>query len=552
MTTLIVPPLDEEPWPTLGPEVCAFIEERLVYGPGDLKGKPYEIEPEFRAQLYRAYEIYPQGHRLEGRRRFKRVALSLRKGTAKTEKAMIVAACEAHPEGPVRCDGFDAAGVPVTRGVQDPYIPLMAYTVEQTEDLGFNVLRTILEEAGMDDVFDIGLERIVVRNAQGREAGKIVALAGSPNARDGARTTFQHFDETHRMYLPKLVSAVSTMLENAQKRRMADPWSLETTTSPEPGQGSVAENTMEYAEAIYQGKVDDPSLFFFHRQANDLCPMDTVEEVRAAVVEASGPAAEWSGDIDAIVSRWFEPKVDRQYWRRVWLNQRVSGSSRAFDFDRWRAPWVETEDGPPPGLFRAGFVVPPKNMITLGFDGARHFDATALIATDVESGFQWPLGIWERPPHVEDWEIPEDDVLDAMEHAFDTYNVWRCYADPPYWEQTISSWQGRWGDKRVISWYTRRKQPMAYALKAYRNAQISGEVTNNGDETFARHIGNAHKWVQTSFDEDGEPIWLLKKERADSPLKIDAAMAGALAWEARRDCIASGDWPPKKRRAMGF
>lgn len=54
-----------------------------MYGPGSLQGEPYVIDPEFRAFIYRAYELFPKGHPWEGRRRFKRVGLSVRKGLAK-------------------------------------------------------------------------------------------------------------------------------------------------------------------------------------------------------------------------------------------------------------------------------------------------------------------------------------------------------------------------------------------------------------------------------------------------------------------------------------
>src|SRR5512139_2376306 len=101
MTTMIVPSLDKVPWPTLGPQICAFIEENLVFGPGDLRGLPAQLDAEKRALIYRMYEVYPRGHELEGRRRFKRVAISLRKGSAKTELMAWIAACELHPDGPV-------------------------------------------------------------------------------------------------------------------------------------------------------------------------------------------------------------------------------------------------------------------------------------------------------------------------------------------------------------------------------------------------------------------------------------------------------------------
>ena len=132
MTVLMVPAITAEDWPTLGPQVCAFIESYLVFGPGDLRGQPAKLDAEKRALIYRMYELFPQDHPQAGRRRFKRCALSLRKGSAKSELAAWLAAVELHREGPVRCDGFDAYGRPVGAPVTDPYIPLVAYTEEQS------------------------------------------------------------------------------------------------------------------------------------------------------------------------------------------------------------------------------------------------------------------------------------------------------------------------------------------------------------------------------------------------------------------------------------
>ena len=62
-------------------------EPSPAFGPGDLRGQPAKIDPEKRALIYRAYEVFPQDHPKAGRRRFRRVTLSLRKGLAKTELA---------------------------------------------------------------------------------------------------------------------------------------------------------------------------------------------------------------------------------------------------------------------------------------------------------------------------------------------------------------------------------------------------------------------------------------------------------------------------------
>jgi hypothetical protein len=186
VSVLMVPALEAKPWPTLGRQVCDFIESYLVFGPGDLRGEPARLDAEKRALIHRMYEIFPQGHAQEGRRRFKRVAISVRKGSAKTELLAWIAACELHPDGPVRCDGFDAHGEPVGVGVTDPYIPRVAYTEEQSDELAYGALRVILQYSQLAADFDIGIERIMRVGGD----GKAVSLASAPDARDGARTLF--------------------------------------------------------------------------------------------------------------------------------------------------------------------------------------------------------------------------------------------------------------------------------------------------------------------------------------------------------------------------
>jgi phage terminase large subunit-like protein len=469
------------------------------------------------------YEVYPQGHPQVGRRRFKRVAISLRKGSAKTELLAWIAACELHPDGPVRCDGFDANGEPVGVGVIDPYIPMVAYTEEQSEELAYGALRVILQYSQVADDFDIGIERIMRKGGD----GKAVALASAPDARDGARTTFNAFDETHRFTLPRLKQAHRTMLANVPKRKLSDAWSLETTTAPAPGEGSVAEDTMDYARQVASGKIADSRLFFFHRQAGDGHDLSTADGIRAAVIEASGPAAEWS-DIDGICEQWRDPTADRAYLERVWLNRLVRASERAFDAEKWRA------------LAQPETVIADGEKITLGFDGARYHDATALVATHIPSGYQWLLGCWERPANIEQWEVPEAEVEEMVAEAFRRWDVWRMYADPPYWETHVAKWAGEFGEKRVIAWWTSRTKPMAYAIRAFASAIAAGEISHDGSAALMRHIGNACRRVLSMRDDQGMPLWTIYKERPDSPHKIDAAMAGILSWEARRDALTAG------------
>lgn len=526
MAVMQIPPMDTEPWPSLGPAVAKWITDNLVFGPGDLRGEPAKLDDEKYALLHRLYEVYPEGHPNAGRRRFRRAAICLRKGTAKTEFAAWIAAAELHPDAPVRCRGWQG-GKPLGRGVVDPYIPMVAYTEEQVEDLAYHALRVILEHSKVRADFDIGLERIMRRGGD----GKCVALAAAPDARDGARTTFQHFDESHRFTLPRLVAAHRTMLANLPKRRGSDAWSLETTTAHVPGEGSVAELTAAYAAHVAEGRVNDTEasrLLYYRRWAAGDHDLATKPGREAAVREASGPVAAWS-DIDGIVEQWDDPTADTSYLERVWLNREVRSSEQAFDLTAWAAC-----------LDREAVTPPAGSLIVLGFDGSLTRDDTALVATHVPTGYQWLAGHWSRPAHVEDWQVPVTEVNAVMDGLFATYDVWRLYADPYKWRNEIAHWRGKYGEKAVVDFWTSSTLKMVAAIQSYRAAIAGAMVRHNGDPVMAAQLGNAHRKDERRLDDQGRPMWILKKERPDSPKKIDVAMAAILSWEARSLAIAAG------------
>lgn len=524
---LILPTLDDTPWPSLGGPLCDLLEERSVYGPGSLKGDPYKLDADKRFWLWRAYEIYPRGHHLAGRRRFQRVGISVRKGLAKTEGAAQIAWLELHPEAPVRFDGWDANGNPVGRPVRDPFIPMVSYTEEQTEELSYGALKYICEECKDNSYFDTGMDRILRIDFRGRPDGKAVALSGSPNARDGARTTFQHFDETHRMDLPRLVNAHETMLQNIPKRPLDDPWTLETTTAGQPGGNSIAETTHMEALAIERGEIENPTLCYFHREAGPKHKLDTVAHRIEGIREATGQVGEWGpGQFEQIARDYDRPKTDKPYWERVWYNRWTRSSQRAFDVHKF-------------GLLAGPeWIIPKGSLVTLGFDGARFKDATGLVATDVVSGVQAVLGLWERPEFdATDWEVPEDEVNEVVEQAFLDFDVWRFYADPPHWYEPVGKWAGKWPDQ-VVEWFTHRRRPMSLAIRAYQDAINTDAVHHNGDARLVRHVGNAGRHETNLRDEDGEPVIILAKIKEE--LKFDLAMAAVLSWQARLDALAKG------------
>lgn len=548
MSTLVVPDLDDKPWPTLGKQVADFIEERCVYGPGSLKGEPAKLDDEKLAAVYRMYEVYPKGHPFAGRRRFNRAGLSWRKGTAKTEFAAWIAFCELHGEGPVRCDGFDRYGRPVGRPVKDPYIPMLAFSKDQTEELAFAALYVVITEGPDADLFDVSLERIIRLDHRGRADGRVVPVSGSPAARDGARTTFQHLDEPHRMFLPALIGAHTTMLANMPKRPLEDPWTFYTTTAGEPGQGSVAEQVHREAELIADGKVDNPELFYFHREAGQQHDMETLQGRIDAVAEATGPVGEYApGQFHSIARQWDRPGADKAYLERVWTNRWVRSAQQAFDIKRWND--LASPDEIPPGAF-----------VTAGFDGARFRDSTGIVLTDINTGKQQLWSTWERPRNqdgteVEEWEVPEAEVTAAWGQITKRFDLWECYGDPPHWTETFGAWAAKWPEM-FIEWWTNQPRKMAFAVREYREAMDTGACTNVQrkndhdelnpiDKAFATHIAAAGTKAVNIFDDQGQQMFVLAKINQDR--KFDNAMAGCLSWQAYLEAIKTGAKPRKKK-----
>lgn len=542
-----MPEPDGIEYPTLGPQVCQFIEERFVFGPGSLAGQPVVLDEEQQRLIWHAYEYWPAGYELEeqdvGRtRRFQRVAWSVRKGSMKTETLAYICGVELHPEAPIRYAGFSQqalGGMKTGRPVMDPYIPMLAYTKDQVSELGYGALKSILESCPDEGLFDIGMDRIVRLGALGQAAGKVVPIAAAPNAADGARTTMQALDETHRLYLPNHKAAIETMLNNLPKRPLEDPWQMSTTTAGEPGQDSYAED--EYREGVknHEGKMKSVGYFFMHRQASDGCKFDTMKQRIEAIKEATGPGvAKWTNFV-RIASQWDREGADKQYLERVWTNRWTQSAAQAFDKDAF------TELGDPNLKISKGA------FCTLGFDGAVFDDSTALVLTEIETGIQEVVGFWEKPaklPLGEDglpvrWRVPEEEVHEVFAQTMKDYEVWRMYGDPPHWREAMAKWAGEHPDE-VKEFWTKNHQAMYYAIKNYQSAIFSGTLAHNGNKDFCDHIGNAGKRMTTGEDEDGQPKFILAKIEADR--KYDISVAAILSWEARNDAIEEGAEPKAK------
>lgn len=491
---------------TLGFEVAAWIEDNCVIPDGEQAGEPFLLSPDqlrFIAWFYALDEA--------GKFAFRRGLLVRPQKWGKGPLSAAIICAEA--AGPVRFDRWED-GQPVGRSWATPWIQVVAVSEDQTDNIWTALVPMIELGALKADIPDTGKTRINISGAHG-SSGVIEPVTSAHISRLGQRLTFAVHDETG--YWTKHNGGHK--LADTQRRNLAGMGgrSVETTNAWDPSEESVAQVTFE--SNLSDVLVDFPEP-----------PKGSIRNVRARrrVLAHSYAGAPWvdldriDAEIDELLGR------DPGQAERFFLNRVVAGQDKAFNVDAWK------------GLAHEQAVLPGR-LITLGFDGSRRHDATALVGTDIELGYQFVLGLWERPRDADDdWEVPEDEVDSVVSHAFDTWDVWRLYGDPPYWETALDRWAGRYGEERVVRWWTNRLKAMAFALKAWVTDWRDGELSHDGNDDLERHVANSIRFETRMRDEDGRWLWVIRKDGQKSPRKIDAAMAACLSWEARGDALRAG------------
>jgi hypothetical protein len=314
---------------------------------------------------------------------------------------------------------------------------------------------------------------------------------------------------------------------------------LAITNAHAPGEDSVAQHDYETWQKVAQGVSSATDFLYDSLEAPEDTDLSDDESLRAGILVARGNSG-WI-DPDRLIAEIHDPRTSPAIARRFYLNQIVAEEDKPFDGKKWEE------------LVRRGYTVPDGALITLGFDGSIGRDHTALIGTEVTTGHQWVVGYWE-PEEVNGGEqrIPFMEVDETVDAAFARWKVWRFNGDPFYWKDMLAAWAGRYGADIVVSWPTNHYRKMAASLLAYRNAIQTGALTHDGDPHFTAGILNSHKHMQYFEDDQGERMWTIQKERPDSPLKIDAAMAGCLSWEAYTAAIAAGATAEEEMAGVTF
>jgi len=502
-------------FPTLGYQVAALIQEKCVIPDGDHAGEPLILTDEMIKFLLWFYRVDPETEKFYY---YRGGQLTRPQKWGKGPFASAIVCAEVHPDGPVLFDGWDGNGEPVGRPWATPWVQITAVSEDQTD----NVWRSLIPMIEMGDlkadIPDTGKTRI---NLPG--GGFIEPVTASARSRLGQRITFSIQDETHNW----VNRNGGRDLADNQRRNlsgMGGRW-LSTTNAWDINEDSVAQYTAEKEKlGVYNDDVDPGTGSIRNKQQ------------RRKMLRKVYGGSYWvdldriDAEIEALLER------DPAQAERYFLNRKVAGEDKAIPSVDWQA----CED--------KKHVVAKGTKIAIGVDGARFADALAVIATEVETGYQWPLGIWERPESAsDDYEHPDDEVDGAMVEAMNLYKVLRVYVDPQWIDHLLVRWQGRYGNKKVLPWYTNRPRQMTYSVRNYVNAVRAHDVSHGGDKTLTQHVLNAVKKKVNVYDDQHRKLWSVSKDRHDSPRKIDALVAAILSWEAKNDAVASGADKIKKR-----
>lgn len=520
-------------FPTLGYDVAAWIDAWCVIPDRDEAGRPFRLTDEQYLIVLNHWRVSPFAFSENGRwrgafthSRGSQVMKPQKWGKAPLSGA--VALAESAPDGPVLFDGWDAQGWPVGRAWPTPHVQITACSEDQTDNV-WRVLLPMIRLGPLADVFhDSGLTRINLPTG-----GLIEPVTAAAVSRLGQRVTCVVQDQTESW----LASNGGHRLADNQRRGLAGTGGrfFETPNAFDPIEDSVAQRTYELkAPGVFKTYVPPPAGSVRNKRDRDKVLRSVYGD---SVMERGGwiDLERIHSEIEALLEH------DPAQAERWFMNRCQASEGAAFDGERFEkklarpAVMVPGEGAAPVRR------VPKGSVIVVGVDGARHQDALALVATDVKTGFQWPLDIIERPENApEDYEHDFARADGAMLEAFERYTVWRVYIDDQRIEHLVEKWSNRWGPKRIQVWHTYRPRQIAWAVRDYTTAIGSGDVTHDGNETFVRHVKNARRRMLTVKDDKERLMHTLSKDAVESPRKIDAAMAAVLSWKARSDALELG------------
>ncbi|AHB29908.1 terminase large subunit [Mycobacterium phage Koko] len=451
------------------------------------------------------------------------------------------ALCLAELCGPVAFSHFDADGQPVGKPRPAAWITVAAVSQDQTKNT-FSLFPSMISKK-MKAEYGLDVNRFIIYSAVG---GRIEAATSSPASMEGNRPTFVVQNETqwwgqgpdgkvnegHSM--AEVIEGNMTKVEGSR--------TLSICNAHIPGTETVAEKAYVEWQDVQSGKSIDAGMMYDALEAPADTPISEIpsqkedpvgfeeglEKLRQGLLIARGDST-WL-PIEDIIKSILSTKNPITESRRKFLNQ-VNAAEDA---------WISPQEWDRLAMVDPLFKLQPKQKITLGFDGSKSNDWTALVACRVEDGMLFVLNVWD--PQKYGGEVPRDDVDAAVHSAFTRFDVVAFRADVKEFEAYVDQWSRTYKKRLKVNAspnnpvaFDMRGQTKRFAFDCERleDAVIEREVCHDGNPVLRQHVLNA-KRHPTTYD-----AIAIRKVTKDSSKKIDAAVCAVLAFGARQDYLMS-------------
>ena len=385
-------------------------------------------------------------------------------------------------------------------------IQLLATAEDQTDNV-FMPLQEMIRRGPLAEQMRVREDFIRLPNN-----GEVTPITTAPNSKLGNPIHFGLADESG-LYTGKLSKVWRTMRRglagmSGRGMEITNPW--------DPMENSSAQQTFESKS---------PDLFrFYRRPPADLDFMRKAD--RRKILRYVYHGSPWA-DLEAIEAEAAELVVtDPTEAKRFYGNLLVQGLGSYLTetlIEATAEPGVEVPDG---------------TAITVGFDGSRSGDWTALRCETITGHrFTPTYGPDNRPAHWDpalwpDGRIPRGEVDAAVSEIFTRYRVARMYADPRHWETQCDAWALQYGESVVVEWPTNQIRRMHEALVRYLEDSEERSTMHDGHPDLRQHMMHARKVAKPG------DRYILGKPAEH--MKIDILMADVLAHEAAADMRAAG------------
>lgn len=510
---------------TLGWYILAWAFKYLAQPDGPDAGDPFLFTDEQMRLILWWYAVDEQGRFM-----FNSGVIRRMKGWGKDPLA--AAMCLIELCAPTAFSHFDKDGNPVGKPQPAPWVQVAAVSRDQTRNT-FTLFPTMCS-AKLIEEYGLEIHKEIIHK---RGGGRIEAVTSSPKSLEGGRSHFVIMNET-QFWLEnnngwEMAGAIQG---NVAKGRGGSFRRLSICNAHRPGEESIAEQDYEAFEKIASG-LNFSKFFYDALEAPSDTNMEDYESLERGLTVARGDST-WL-DVPRLIEEIADPRTVRSEARRKYLNQIVAAE------DAWLAPWEWDSCAVPSLKLKEG------DRITLGFDGSRGNDTTALCACRIDDGAIFLLEAW-NPASFPDNKIPTTSVDSAVKRAFELYDVVSFRADVKEFESYIDVWEARYRRRlkvkasagNLIAYDMRSKGKREFLIECerFRDAVLEGSLKHDDNKILRQHILNARQRPSDTYDLIG-----IGKESRMSDRKIDAAVTAVLAFGARQEYMKT-----KNNRGKGL